>query len=117
MKGLGFKTQKAQKPHKCDWCGLVINIGIIYERQGVLSDGNMFTWKNHVHCSELATKLKMYDECDEGLSAEDFRENVLEAYRDIMRHKYLEIYESEGFEYPYWRDLLSFVMLENKIKS
>ena len=39
--------------------------------------------KNHPSCSALADKLDMYNQCDEGVTEEDFYEIVYSKYRDI----------------------------------
>ena len=84
MEIISTSKQKARKQHTCDWCELPIEIGTIYERQ-VCKDDEIFVWKNHISCAEIAHKLKMFDSYwDEGLGANDFQEQITEEYKNLM---------------------------------
>lgn len=84
MQLISSSKQKARKQHICDWCELPIETGTIYERS-VHVDKSIYTWKNHIHCSEIANKLKMFgDFCDEGLGSNDFQEQITEEYKSLM---------------------------------
>ena len=99
MKIIKQSTQTARKQHKCNWCELAINKGEKYESSVNINDGIIFTWKNHISCSEIASKLKMWDGVwNEGLTAEDFQECIKEEYQNITSLKYPETYASEEFE-------------------
>jgi hypothetical protein len=102
--------RKAIKPHKCNYCELPIHKGSLYEVGVFKFDDSVYTWKNHIACAEIASKLKMYDYCDEGLTEEDFQENISEEYQRIMSDTQNELYESEGFVYPPFSERLRFVM-------
>lgn len=72
----------ARKDHKCMWCGGVISKGQTYERC-VFKIDDVYTWKNHVHCKEVASRLKMFDNWsnDEGgLDDEGFRYCIEDEY-------------------------------------
>lgn len=69
--------RKARKEHRCDFCGLKIEVGEIYEDQTAVYDGELYHWKSHFSCKKLARELNMYDYCDdEGLTADAFQEYV-----------------------------------------
>lgn len=75
-------TQVAKKQHKCNFCGQFINVGDQYERSRLVYDGNAYTWKNHIHCIEIARHFNMFDDCsDEGLTGEYFIESLYEIYK------------------------------------
>ena len=70
----------ARKEHICELCGCKINKGQKYYRQINAFDGRIYDWIEHEECREIASKLDMYDECDdEGLSSEVFEE-ILDDY-------------------------------------
>ena len=69
----------ARKTHTCDLCLLPIEKGNKYEKSFQKHD-YAFTWKNHIHCNELANMMRMWDWVDEGLTSEDFEIEVTEAY-------------------------------------
>jgi len=73
-------NRTARKEHKCNFCGGVIPIAEKYSHQTNVYDGDIYEWKSHLKCNEIASRLSMYDECDEGLTGEDFREHITEAY-------------------------------------
>lgn len=104
-------TVKARKEHKCSYCGLKINKGDTYERSGLVFEGSAYTWKSHITCHRLASKLKWFDCCDEGLTGEDFRESVTCHYQIVMSEKFTEQYESKDFKYPSFEDQLKFLFI------
>ena len=73
----------ARKDHKCDFCYDVIHKGEQYQFQTNVFDGAIYNWKSHLRCEEIAAQLKMYDDCDEGLTGEDFREIITESYYQL----------------------------------
>ena len=109
MQTLSNSQRKARKIHECNFCAEKINIGEKYDHQACVKDGYMYDWKSHLHCSELASRLKMYDSCDEGVTHEDFIEIIQEEYRQIMSDNHNEEYESESFVYPTFHNQLVFV--------
>jgi len=75
-------VKSARKDHKCDYCWQKIAKGDSYELQRLNDDGRLYSWKNHVHCKKIAQHFKMYDDCYEGLTREDFIETIWEIYRN-----------------------------------
>ena len=101
--------QKAIKEHKCDWCGLVIPIGEQYENSFIANEGEHYTWKNHISCSKIASHLKMFDGVwNEGLTGEDFQENINEEYNQIISQKYSEE-DCDVLEYTKFSDKFKLV--------
>jgi len=109
MQTLSIEKPKAKKQHKCDFCGLIIEVGEVYELQKNASEGTLYSWKSHLSCNEIASKLDMFDNCDEGVTGEDFKEYIREEYQNIMISKFNEIYESRDFSFPIFEEQLSFV--------
>ena len=83
--------QKARKIHICDYCGGSIAIGEKYERTLIKGD-YLYPWKSHLKCLEIASKLKMHDDCDDGVTSDDFYEIISEKYRQL---------QSDVNEYPH----------------
>lgn len=71
------KIVKANKQHKCSFCGGKIVVGERYH-VGVLKNDDLYRWKSHLTCDELAVKMNMYDGWGDGVTAEDFQEHVME---------------------------------------
>lgn len=99
----------ARKDHKCNFCFCNIGVGDQYSYSVNIFDGDFFTWKSHKRCNEIASKLNMYDNCDDGLSGEDFMENIRNEYMDLQSKYNTEQYESDDFEYPNFKGQLDFV--------
>ena len=85
METLKQSTIVAKKVHACDWCGLNIEKGETYERCTCVHDGVLYDWKNHISCKQIASKLEMFDYTDEGVTGDDFKENVTEKYNDLTK--------------------------------
>lgn len=84
MEIISTSKQKARKKHICNFCELPIEIGTIYERQ-VCKDSDIYTWKSHIYCSEIAHKLKMFDGVwNDGLTANDFKECITQEYKSLI---------------------------------
>ena len=113
MQTLLIEKTRAKKQHKCDFCGLIIEIGEVYERQKNVSEGTLYTWKSHLSCNKIAAKLEMFDNCDEGVTGEDFKEYIREEYQNIMQSKFNDIYESKEFHFPIFADQLNFVKTQH----
>jgi len=81
---LKYKTEtKAIKNHKCNFCGGEITKGDIYHKSTHKFDGEVYDWKTHTICSDIANKLNMYDDTDYGLTQEIFVETINEVYYRI----------------------------------
>lgn len=74
---------KAIKEHRCSFCGVKIVIGEKYMKSVHIYD-NIYTWKAHKYCHDLSHDLNMYDDCDEGVTQDDFVESVREYHHDLM---------------------------------
>ena len=83
METISSTKPKARKEHKCNWCGGIIKVGEIYERQFLKYD-EVYVWKNHIICSEIANKLLMFENYDEGLDDSDFCEHIKEEFHNIQ---------------------------------
>jgi hypothetical protein len=77
------KKVKAAKEHKCNYCGLKIEKGEMYLTATYKESGNVYVWKSHIECSELAYKLEWFGDNNEGLSAEHFQEGVRVEYERV----------------------------------
>lgn len=87
---------KARKNHLCNFCGLIINKGEIYNYAVNKYEGEIYSWKTHEDCMKIATKLNMWDSCyDEGLTEEAFQETIHYEYIDL----YPKDTEQHQFEY------------------
>lgn len=75
---------KATKEHQCSFCGGKIHQKEIYVKSTHKNDGDVYDWKSHKYCSDLAIRLKMYDDCDEGLTMDDFMETICSKHDDIL---------------------------------
>lgn len=82
------KVTIAKKSHICDFCGYKIIPKEKYH-SSVLVDDSIYTFRTHLNCSELAVKLKMYDEINysEGLTSNDFQEIVHDKYYKLFKTK------------------------------
>ena len=73
---LTHKHVKARKPHHCDLCGCVIQKGEVYEWQSNVSDGQLYTFRAHLHCQDLSSAIWNYVDPDEGMTLDAFQEAV-----------------------------------------
>ena len=80
MEILDRKIRVAKKEHRCDLCVFNIVAGEKYDWQKNVSDGMLYEFKMHLSCLELASKLNMFEECDDGLTRDDFIEFVAQEY-------------------------------------
>jgi len=116
MEIISTTTPKARKEHICDWCNQKIQIGHIYNNLFLKGD-DVYVWKNHIYCLEIANKLNMFDNCDEGLTESDFVEHISEEYIKIISQTQKDIYESKEFKRPSFSDQLDFVLNYYKINK
>lgn len=75
--------RKANKQHKCSFCLLHIKKGDNYLISVHKNDGEIYNWKSHKHCNDLANKLDMFSDCEEGVTSEDFNIYIDEEYSTI----------------------------------
>jgi hypothetical protein len=83
METIADDVRKARKNHICDYCGLIIEKGTMYDRQVNKDGGEVYTFKSHPSCAKLANDLGMFD-WNDGVSSDDFRTEVQERYREIV---------------------------------
>ena len=81
---------KAIKEHRCNFCGEKIYKGDTYIKSTHKNEGEVYDWKTHDRCSELADKMKMYEDADEGVSQEIFMENVSEEHYCLLTDRFAE---------------------------
>ena len=117
METLNQSQHKARKEHRCNFCGGRIEVGTLYNSQSIVNDGDFYVWKSHVSCDKLVSELDMYSWCDDGVTEENFRDEVKDQYQTIMSDKHQEEYESEGFVYPPFLEQLEFVKREYGINE
>jgi len=84
---LSKQIVKARKLHRCNYCDDLIIKGQKYERSGLIFDDHPYTWKSHLYCNEIANKLRMFDECDEGLTQDDFYECIQGEYCNVVKEE------------------------------
>lgn len=101
---------KARKQHVCNLCGEAIIVGEQYERVTCKYDGDIYTWKTHLDCTEIAHKLNMFDYADDGLTEDDFCEYIKEEWANILWKLDNENYESKTHEIPPFKEQLDFVI-------
>jgi len=101
---------KARKTHICNFCDGTIIKGEIYGSQTNVYDGDIYTWKVHIMCAEIAHMLRMYDECDEGLDEDTFRECIDEEFNGAWIKINRYFYESSDFVIPEFKEKLNFVI-------
>lgn len=79
---------KARKEHRCDYCGLKIDIGVVYNKTVGIFDGDFYTFKAHLPCQELTSLMKMHDHEDDGVDGNVFYEYVSEEYYELTDSNY-----------------------------
>ena len=101
---------KARKEHRCDYCNGTIQIGETYEWSTLINDdGNIYDWKNHPRCSEIAQQLNMYDYCDEGLTQDAFCELIEDEFLTLIQAETAYTVLSSGTKKPKFIDQLDYV--------
>ena len=81
---------KAKKEHRCDFCCEKIRIKEVYLKSTFVFDNSIQNWKTHKHCEKLAKRLKMYEDCQEGLGTDDFLEFVSDNYIKILSRQMID---------------------------
>jgi hypothetical protein len=104
------KLTKANKDHKCNFCCQIIDKGGNYLKSTHVCDGHLYEWKSHIYCSKIASKLRMYDDVDDGVTDEHFQETIRCNYQDIMSEHHNELYKSKDFVYPEFSEQLDFLL-------
>lgn len=79
------KEVTAAKDHKCNFCCQVIHKGEKYFTSTHKHDGEVYDWKSHSDCEEIAQTLKMYNGCDEeGLTQDHFEAYIENVHDDLL---------------------------------
>lgn len=78
------KEVKAAKDHRCNFCGDKIWEGETYITSTHKNDGVLYDWKTHKDCSNIATRLKMYDDAEDGLTEDMFQEYIHSCHDDLL---------------------------------
>ena len=103
--------RKANKTHKCMFCCDNIEKGTNYFISTYVNDGDIYRWKCHTYCSEIASKLKMYDHADDyGVSTDDFMEIINGEYYDIMSKTQTDVFNTKEFVFPKFIERLKLVL-------
>ena len=108
-------TQKARKQHVCDYCNGKIQIGETYQKSAIVNDGFFYTWKSHIRCKAIANELNMFDDRSDGLTFDDFIEEIRNEYDNLMSKNFADIYEAPEFKHPSFQEQLDFVCDFHKI--
>lgn len=87
MNNVNNKKPKARKDHICSFCTGTINKGEVYNSQTNTYEGEIYVWKSHIKCSEIAYSLRMFDDADEGVTSEDFVEYINNEFYEIDESK------------------------------
>ena len=96
---------KAIKEHRCNFCYQKILKGSIYVKSVWKAD-SIYAWKTHNHCADIATKLKMYEDSDDGVDSDAFSEHIKNEYQNII----MQINpNAKDIVYPKALERLSFV--------
>lgn len=103
---ISSSTPIARKDHKCNYCRGIIKKGEKYQRDFLKYDG-VYSWKSHLRCQSIASKLNMFDDCDEGVADEDFYEYIKCEYAKLYEKLYPETYETDSI--PNFFEQLTFV--------
>ena len=94
---------KAIKQHVCDFCSQKIQIGETYFSSTHTHDGTIYDWKTHKGCNFIANKLDMYDNCDDGLTGDDFMEIIKEEHYSLM----IKFFPKDAEDQKCWAVVLS----------
>src|SRR5688572_11121774 len=106
---------KAQKNHSCNFCGCKIQAGNIYLKSTHIFDGKIYDWKTHKECSKIASDLNMYDQCEDGVTQDDFVETINQEYFDLMLLTFNEEDREEMKRFSDVINHLSYVEFKKKL--
>lgn len=84
METLQISNPKARKEHRCDYCNGKIEKGEKYQNSTHVHD-DLYTWKAHLSCQELAEKMEMFKDCPDGVTEGDFSDFVNDYYFDFLK--------------------------------
>ena len=75
---------RANKPYQCSYCCMPIAKGEKYRRSCNKYDGELYTWRSHLHCAEIASAIWDFADPDPGMDECTFRDCV----RQVMSELY-----------------------------
>lgn len=78
MNVVSRKEVKARKDYHCDFCGCKIPKGERHDCSINKQDGELYTWRTHLHCQILCDKIWNYVDPDEGMTSDQFIDAVRE---------------------------------------
>ena len=81
------KEVKAIKEHRCDLCAEKIVVGTVYMNSTHVDQDQIYNWKTHKWCAKIASAMRMYDDVNEGVTADDFQERIGDKYIMILCDK------------------------------
>lgn len=81
---------KANKDHHCDFCGSKIYKGSKYLKSTHKNDGDLYDFKTHDYCAELATKMDLYKDAYDGVDGETFQEAVSEKHFSLLTDRFAQ---------------------------
>ena len=89
MVALENKEVKANKDHECNFCGMPIKKGEVYNYQRNVDEKKSHprvysVWKSHLRCGAIAWVLDMYDHYNDEVTKDDFWNDIQEAYHTIF---------------------------------
>lgn len=108
------KERVCRKMTHCNFCDGVIHVGEKYDFRTIVNDGNIYNWKSHLHCLDIASKLDMFDDDPDGITSESFQESIKDEYAHIMSTKYNDMWESAEYRIPNFEQQLNFVIKEHE---
>lgn len=89
MKTITHYAKLARISHICDYCKLPIAAKSMYNVSTHIHDKEFYTWRAHQHCAELSDRLRMLEDRDYGITADDFIEDVKIEFDNINIHENL----------------------------
>ena len=98
----------ARKPHKCNYCGGIIQPKERYNRYVGKYDGEIYTWDSHEKCDYVAQEIWEYCDPDEGLGYEEFNEGCSAVCRTFVCPD-CEKYDDGDCEHSYCMDKLYYI--------
>lgn len=78
---LNPKEIKAVKEH---YCNEKILVGSNYLKSTHKHDGRIYDFKTHNYCAKLAEIFNMYEDCEDGVTQDDFMETIENKHDDIL---------------------------------
>lgn len=122
------KETKARKTHQCSLCYEKINNKEVYIGSTYVFDGDVNTWRVHKRCNKLVDLLNMHDNCEDGVSGEDFQETIsdfyyttlINSFEESVRDKYSDILgelDKVRWRDKFWFTIRHFARLEKELNK